>query len=97
MHERGKSYDPIVPAKRPNKVAQAAAEAVEGRGSAKENAASKTHSGRRAGTSVSSALDRVRQVAKGDKEVRFTALLHHKPWNAWRQPTERSSPRRRRE
>ena len=77
MHERGKSYDSIVPAKRPNKVAQAAAEAVEGRGSAKENAASKTHSGRRAGTSVSSALDRVRQVAKGDKEVRFTALLHH--------------------
>ena len=77
MHERGKSYDPIVPAKRANKVAQAAAEAVEGRGSAKENAASKTHPGRRAGTSVSSALDRVRQVAKGDKEVRFTALLHH--------------------
>src|SRR6266536_3237374 len=77
MHESGKSYDLVVPAKPSNKAAPAAAETVEGRGSAKENAASKARSGRGAGMRVSHALDCVRQVAKRDKEVRFTALLHH--------------------
>ncbi len=50
---------------------------VEGRGLAKGNTASKTRSGRRAGASAPSALDRVRRVAQEDKEARFTALLHH--------------------
>ncbi len=50
---------------------------VEGRGPAEGNAASETRPGRRAGVSVSSELDRVRQVAQKDKDVRFTALLHH--------------------
>ena len=50
---------------------------VEGRGSAKGNAGSETRPGRSAGLSVSSELDRVRQVALEDKDVRFTALLHH--------------------
>src|SRR6266542_7073701 len=77
MHESGKSYDLVVPAKPSNKAAPSAAETVEGRGSAKENAASKARSGRGAGMRVSHALDCVRQVAKRDKEVRFTALLHH--------------------
>jgi RNA-directed DNA polymerase len=77
MHERGESYGPVVPAKQPNNAARAEAVAVEERGPAKENAASKTRSGHRAGNGVSSALDRVRQVARGDKEVKFTALLHH--------------------
>ena len=77
MQESGQSYDPVVPAKPSNKAAVAAAETVEERGSARENAASKTRSGHRAGMRVSNALDRVRQVAKGDKAVRFTALLHH--------------------
>jgi RNA-directed DNA polymerase len=77
MHDRGKSDDPVVPAKPLNKAAEAAAEAVEGRGSAKGNTASKTRPGRRAGEGASSALDRVRQVARQDKEARFTALLHH--------------------
>jgi hypothetical protein len=43
----------------------------------KENVASKTHPGRRAELSAQSALDRVRRVARQDKDVRFTALLHH--------------------
>jgi RNA-directed DNA polymerase len=38
---------------------------------------SETRPGRRAGVSVSSELDRVRQVARKDKDARFTALLHH--------------------
>ncbi len=78
MNDRGKSDGPVVPAKLPNKPAVVAgAEAVEGRGSAKGNAASESRPGRSAGLGVSSDLDRVRQVAREDKDVRFTALLHH--------------------
>jgi len=50
---------------------------VEGRGSPKGNAASETRPGRRAGQGVPSDLGRVRRVARKDKDVRFTALLHH--------------------
>jgi group II intron reverse transcriptase/maturase len=77
MHDRGKSDRPVVPEKPPNKAVDAAAEAVEGRGLAKGNAASETRAGRRAGRGVSSDLDRVRQVARKDRDARFTALLHH--------------------
>ena len=76
MHERGKSDGPVVPAKPPNNAGLPAAEAVEGRGPAKGNTASKTRPGPRDGVSVSSALDRVRRVAERDKDARFTALLH---------------------
>ncbi len=77
MHERGKSDSPVVPAKPPNNAGLPAAEAVEGRGLAKGNAASETRPGRRAGQGAPSALDRVREVAQKDREARFTALLHH--------------------
>jgi RNA-directed DNA polymerase len=77
MNERGKSDGPVVPAKRPNTAGQPAAEAVEGRGPAKGNAVGKTRSGRRAGHGAPSALDRVREVARRDRDARFTALLHH--------------------
>src|SRR5918996_4350363 len=77
MHDRGKSDGPVVPAKLPNKTASAVAEAVEERGPAEGNVTSETRPGRRAGLSVSSELDRVRQVARQDKDARFTALLHH--------------------
>ena len=77
MYDRGKSDDPVVPTKPPNNAQGGVAEAVEGRGSPKGNAASATRSGHGAGQSVPSGLDRVRRVAQKDKEVRFTALLHH--------------------
>src|ERR1017187_5436612 len=77
MHDRGKSDRPVLPAKPPNKPGRPGAEVVEGRGLAKGNAASETRPGHRAGLSVSSELDRVRQVARKDKDARFTALLHH--------------------
>ena len=64
MNERRKSDRPVVPAKLPNNAASAAAEAVEERGLAKGNAASKTRPGHSAGVSAPSALDRVRQVAQ---------------------------------
>ena len=75
MNEGGKSDRPVIPANPPNKVM--AAEAGEERGRAKGNTASKTPPGHRAGHEASSALERVREVARRDKETRFTALLHH--------------------
>jgi RNA-directed DNA polymerase len=66
---------PVVPTKPPNKAP--AAEAVEERGMAKGNTDSTTRPGRSAGTGVSSGLDRVREVARRNKDARFTSLLHH--------------------
>src|SRR5260370_25010598 len=77
MHEHGKSDGPVIPAKLPDKAVEAAAEAVEERGPAKGNTDSTTHPGRSAGRDAPSGLDRVREVARRDKEARFTALLHH--------------------
>ena len=77
MNERGKSDGPVVPAKPANKAAVAAAESVEERRPAEGNTASKTRPGHSAGPGAPSALDRVREVARRDKEARFTALLHH--------------------
>ena len=77
MHGRGKSDDLVVPAKLPNNAQGGAAEVVEGSGSAEGNVASETRSGPSAGSSALSDLDRVRRVARKDKDARFTALLHH--------------------
>ena len=75
MNGDGQSDRFVVPANPPNKAA--AAEAGEERERTKGNADGKTRPGHSAGSGVSSALDRVRQVAVRDKEARFTALLHH--------------------
>jgi RNA-directed DNA polymerase len=77
MHGHEKSDRLVVPVNPPNNAGTPAAEAEEGSGLGKENATSKTDPGRRAGLSSQSALDRVRRVAKQDKDARFTALLHH--------------------
>ena len=77
MHDRGKSDRLVLPAKLPNNPAQAGAEVVEGRSLPEGNTAGETRPGRGAGLGVSSDLDRVRQVARKDRDVRFTALLHH--------------------
>ena len=84
MDERGQSYSRVVPAKPSNNAAggetaqnRAVAEGVEERRLAEGNTASKTRPGRRAGPDATSALERVRGIAAADKEVRFTALLHH--------------------
>jgi len=63
--------------KPPNNALSAVAEVVEERGLAKGNTTSKTRPGHSAGPDAPSALDRVREVARRDKEARFTALLHH--------------------
>src|SRR6516225_4041214 len=77
MYERGKSDGCVVPAKPANKAAVAVAELVEERHPAKGNTDGETQPGRRAGIDVSRDLDRVREVAVRDKQVRFTALMHH--------------------
>ena len=77
MHDRGKSDGRVVPEKLSNNPGRPGAEAVEERRPAEGNAGRKTRPGLRAGVSVSSDLDRVRRVARRDKDVRFTALLHH--------------------
>lgn len=74
---RGKSDGRIVPKKQPNKGKQLPAEAVEGRRPTKGNtlqAATLRTQGR---ARVSIGLQRVREAACKDKEVKFTALLHH--------------------
>ena len=83
MHDHGKSDGRVVPVKLPNNARAAAAEVVEGRRPAKGNAASETRPGLSAGMSVSSDLDRVRRVARKDRDVRFTALLHHVTSSGW--------------
>ena len=77
MHDHGKSDGRVVPVSPSNKAVSAAAEVEEGRRPAKGNAASEPRAGLSAGESVSRDLDRVRQVAQKDRDVRFTALLHH--------------------
>lgn len=78
MNEVGKSDEPIVPVKRPNNAAKAVAEAVEGRGEAKGNAAKRNADRTQSRSSPAhSELDRVRSRARKDKEAKFTALLHH--------------------
>jgi RNA-directed DNA polymerase len=77
MNERGKSDGPVVAGKPPNKPGEPGAEAVERRGLPEGNTARQTRPGRRAGSGVSSELARVREVARSDRDVQFTALLHH--------------------
>ena len=77
MNGHGQSDRSVVPANPLNKAASAAAEAGEERERAKGNTDGETRPGRSAGLSVSSEVGRVRQVARRDKEARFTALLHH--------------------
>ena len=77
MNGTGKSDSPKVPAKSPNKVGQPAAEGMEGNGLAKGNLPQQNASRTPSRNDALSALERVRQAAKKDKQLRFTALLHH--------------------
>ncbi len=78
---RGKSDCCVVPKKLPNKAAgvtPAAAEAVEGRRRAKGNAVAARMSRRTIRVyDVGTALDGIRQTARGNRSARFTGLLHH--------------------
>src|SRR6201998_3497650 len=77
MNEHGKSDRPVVPAKPPNRAGQRAAGGTGGRGMTKGTLPQQNASRTPSRTDAPSALERVRQAASKDKEVRFTALLHH--------------------
>ncbi len=77
MHDHGQSDSLVVPTKSPNDAGQPAPEGMEGRGLAKGNSGQQNAPRTQGRVGALSALDRVREVAKRDKEVRFTALLHH--------------------
>ncbi len=77
MNGQGKSDRPAVPGKSPNNARPSAAEGMEGRGLAKGNLPQQNVSRTPSRNNAPSALERVRQAAKGDKKLRFTALLHH--------------------
>src|ERR1700739_4272704 len=97
MNDHGKSDSRVVPAKLANKAGQPAAEPVEERRLAEGNAgrqnALRTQS---RDDDASSALDRVRRVARKDKETRFTALLHHvdlgRLWAAYAAISPKAAP-----
>ena len=77
MNEHGKSDRPVIPAKSPNKAGQPAAEGVEGSGLTKGNLPQQNASRTPSRTDAPSALERVRQAASKDKELRFTVLFHN--------------------
>jgi len=73
----GKSDRSTVPGKSPNNAGQPAAEGMEGRGLAKGNLLQQNASRTPSRNDAPNALERVRQAAKKDRKLRFTALLHH--------------------
>jgi RNA-directed DNA polymerase len=77
MNGPRKSDRPKVPMKPPNKAGQPAAEEVEGRGLAKGNPRQQNAPRTPSREGAHSALERVRQAARRDRKMRFTALLHH--------------------
>ena len=77
VHGDRESHSGIVPAKRSNEGRGGPKEIVEGRLLTKENAEEPNPNRTPSRESGQSGLDRVRQAAKGDKKLRFTALLHH--------------------
>jgi RNA-directed DNA polymerase len=77
MHGREKSDRLIRPKKPSNKAEQSAAERAEGRSLAKGNPLQDDTNRIQGRSKVNSALERIRQAAERDKEVKFTSLLHH--------------------
>ena len=77
MHVGRESDDRVLPTKRPNKDGKPSAEGAEGRRSAKENSGQATATQTQSWGNALSGLHRVREAAKKDKRLQFTALLHH--------------------
>ncbi len=77
MHDRGKSDGPVVPAKPPNNAAVRRRRRWREGGRPRGTRPAKRAPDTEPGMSASSELDRVRRVARKDKDARFTALLHH--------------------
>jgi RNA-directed DNA polymerase len=77
MNGGGESHSGVIPARQPNEGLGRPQEVVEERPLTKENMEEPNSYRTPSRGSEPNGLDRVRQAAKKDKEVRFTALLHH--------------------
>lgn len=77
MNGPGRSDRPTVPEKSPNNAGQPVAEGMEGSGLAKGNLPQQNAPRTPSRYGALNALERVRQAAKNDRKLRFTALLHH--------------------
>ena len=76
-HGDGESYCGILPTKQPNKSDQTPAEAVEERPKTKENTQQPNLGRTPSRENRQSGLERVREAAKKNGKLKFTALLHH--------------------
>lgn len=77
MNGDEKSDEAVVPEKRANNAAEAAAEHVEERASAKRNTDEFTAARTQSRSTASRSLDSVRKVARMHRDERFTSLLHY--------------------
>jgi len=77
MHGPEKSDSPIVPAKPANKVVEAVAEPVEGRGGVDGNADEQSTVRTQSRAAVSQAQARIREAVDRNRKEKLTALLHH--------------------
>jgi group II intron reverse transcriptase/maturase len=77
MHGGGESYSGIVPSKQPNEDQGGSQEVVEGRPPTKENTEESNPRRTPSRARGPNGLDRVREAARKDGKLRFTALLHH--------------------
>ena len=75
--DAGKSDRPVVPTKSSNKAAQAAAEAMEGRGPAKGNTNQQNARRTQSRDTRAQCAGTCAQAARRNKGAKFTALLHH--------------------
>src|SRR5262245_14661191 len=77
MNGDGESYCGIIPTKQPNKSEKSPAEVVEGRPQTKENTRQPNLGRTPSRESRPSGLERVREAARKNRKLKFTALLHH--------------------
>src|SRR5438552_1397084 len=77
VHVCEESHSGVVPMNHSNKDTRSSAESEEGRPLIKENAGQSNTHPTQSGKGVSQGLAGVRKAARGHKEMKFTALLHH--------------------
>jgi group II intron reverse transcriptase/maturase len=77
MHDVGKSDVGVVPLKGQNKPGKPGADVLEGRPATKGNLLQTTVTGAQYPEPTLSGLERIRQVARREGELRFTSLYHH--------------------
>ena len=77
VNDSGESYSAIIPTKRSNEGQGGPQEIVEGRTLTEENAGQPNSNRTPSRDLGTSGLERVREAARRDKQLKFTALLHH--------------------